>query len=427
MRREPAAFRVLESKPDFRASAVREDEDAMATTARRGLLSDEQMERYARQIILDEVGVAGQRRLIDSKVLVVGAGGLGSPVLLYLAAAGIGTLGVVDGDRVDLTNLQRQILHYTHDVGRPKTQSARRTLEDINPAITIIPHQTVLVSDNALEIIGGYDLVINGSDNFPTRYLVNDACVFLGKPLIDASILKWEGQATVFLPGRGCYRCLFPTPPPPGAVPSCAEGGIIGAVAGFMGSLQALEAVKVLLGRDDTLANRLLIFDALSTEVRTLRWNRNPACPVCGDRPTITALIDYEAFCGLPGRNGHAAVTEPAERVPAGTAEAPRDISPEAAQALLERGEATLVDVREPWEWVTARIPGATLIPLGEMDRRMGELASDRPVIFYCAVGQRSAAAADALRARGARAFNIAGGIVAWMNGQYPVEAGPTP
>ena len=394
----------------------------MAMTTRRGLLTDEQMERYARQIILDEVGVAGQRRLVDSKVLVVGAGGLGSPVLLYLAAAGIGTLGVVDGDRVDLTNLQRQILHFTHDIGRPKTQSAQRTLEDINPETTVIPHQTVLASDNALEIIDGYDLVINGSDNFPTRYLVNDACVFLGKPLIDASILKWEGQATVFLPGRGCYRCLFPTPPPPGAVPSCAEGGIIGAVAGFMGSLQALEAVKVLLGRDDTLANRLLIFDALSAEVRTLRWARNPSCPVCGDLPTITELIDYEAFCGVPGRNGHTPAHEPVA-----VAESPRDISPEAAKAMVERGEAALVDVREPWEWMTTRIPGATLIPMSEMDRRIGEITADQPVIFYCAVGQRSAAAADALRARGnPRAFNIAGGIVAWMNGQYPVEAGPT-
>ena len=394
----------------------------MAMTARRGpLLTEEQMQRYARQIILDEVGVAGQRRLMDSKVLVIGAGGLGSPVLLYLAAAGVGTLGVVDGDRVDLTNLQRQVLHYTHDVGRPKTQSARRTLEDLNPEITVIPHQTVLSSENALGIIRDYDLVINGSDNFPTRYLVNDACVFLGKPLIDASILKWEGQATAFLPGRGCYRCLFPTPPPPGTVPSCAEGGIIGAVAGFMGTLQALEAVKVLLGRDDTLTNRLLIFDALSTEVRTLRWNRNPSCPVCGDRPTITELIDYEAFCGVPGTNDHAA----AAAEPVAIAEAPRDISPEAAKAMVDRGEADLVDVRERWEWMTARIPGATLIPMSEIDRRIGEIASDRPVILYCAVGQRSAAVADALRERGhARAFNIAGGIVAWMNGQYPVEAG---
>jgi len=390
----------------------------MAVTRRGPLLSDEQMERYSRQIILDELGVAGQRRLLESKVLVVGAGGLGSPVALYLAAAGVGTLGVVDGDRVDLTNLHRQVLHYTHDVGRPKTQSARRTLEDINPDITVVPYQTVLTSDNALDIVRDYDVVVNGSDNFPTRYLVNDATVFLGKPLIDASILKWEGQATTFLPGSGCYRCLFPTPPPPGAVPSCAEGGIIGALAGFMGTLQALEAVKVLLGRGDTLANRLLIFDALSGEVRTLRWNRNPGCPVCGDHPTITELIDYEAFCGVPGR--------PVVHEPAAVETAASDISPQKARELLAAGEAALVDVRETWEWMTARIPGARLIPMSELPRRLGEVPTDRPVIVYCAVGQRSATVVEMLRAQGHdRAFNIAGGIVAWMNGQYPVEAGP--
>ena len=391
----------------------------MALTRRGPLLSDEQMERYSRQIILDELGVAGQRKLLESKVLVIGAGGLGSPVSLYLAAAGVGTLGIVDGDRVDLTNLQRQVLHYTHDVGRPKTQSARRTLEDINPDITVNTFQIVLASDNALDIIRDYDVVVNGSDNFPTRYLVNDATVFLGKPLIDASILKWEGQATTFLPGRGCYRCLFPTPPPPGVVPSCAEGGIIGAVAGFMGTLQALETVKVLLGRGDTLANRLLIFDALSSEIRTLRWNRNPNCPVCGDHPTITELIDYEAFCGVPGR---AAVHEPV------AVETPSiDISPEKARQLVDAGEAVLVDVRENWEWMTSRIPGATLIPMSELPQRIGEIPTDRPVVVYCAVGQRSAAVVEALRQMGHdRAYNIAGGIVAWMNGQYPVEAGPT-
>ena len=391
----------------------------MALTRRGPLLSDEQMERYSRQIILDELGVAGQHKLLESKVLVIGAGGLGSPVSLYLAAAGVGTLGIVDGDRVDLTNLQRQVLHYTHDVGRPKTQSARRTLEDINPDITVNTFQIVLASDNALDIIRDYDVVVNGSDNFPTRYLVNDATVFLGKPLIDASILKWEGQATTFLPGRGCYRCLFPAPPPPGAVPSCAEGGIIGAVAGFMGTLQALETVKVLLGRGDTLANRLLIFDALSSEIRTLRWNRNPNCPVCGDHPTITELIDYEAFCGVPGR---AAVHEPV------AVETPSiDISPEKARQLVDAGEAVLVDVRENWEWMTSRIPGATLIPMSELPQRIGEIPTGRPVIVYCAVGQRSAAVVEALRQMGHdRAYNIAGGIVAWMNGQYPVEAGPT-
>ena len=390
----------------------------MAVTRRGPLLSDEQMERYSRQIILDELGVAGQRKLLESKVLIVGAGGLGSPAALYLAAAGVGTLGIVDGDRVDLTNLQRQVLHYTHDVGRPKTQSARRTLEDINPDVHVMPYQTVLSSDNALEIIRDYDVVVNGSDNFPTRYLVNDAAVFLRKPLIDASILKWEGQATTFLPGRGCYRCLFPTPPPPGTVPSCAEGGIIGAVAGFMGTLQALEAVKVLLGRGDTLANRLLLFDALTGELRTLRWNRNPACPVCGDHPTITELIDYEAFCGVPGRStAHA---------PAAVGAPALDISPAKARELVEAG-AALVDVRETWEWAASRIPGATLIPMSELPQRIGEIPTDRPVVVYCAVGQRSAAVVEALRQMGhAQAYNIAGGLVAWMNDQYPVEAGPT-
>jgi len=389
----------------------------MAVTHRGPLLSAEQMERYSRQIILDEIGVAGQRRLLESKVLVVGAGGLGSPVALYLTAAGVGTIGVVDGDRVDLTNLHRQVLHYTHDIGRPKTQSARRTLEDINPDVRVVPYQTVLAGDNALDIIRDFDVVVNGSDNFPTRYLVNDATVFLGKPLIDASILKWEGQATTFLPGSGCYRCLFPTPPPPGAVPSCAEGGIVGAVAGFMGTLQALEAVKVLLGRGDTLANRLLIFDALSGEVRTLRWSRNPACPVCGDSPTITELIDYEAFCGVPGRSAdHSPVAVEAPAV---------DISPQKAKELLDAGQAVLVDVRETWERMTTRIPGATLIPMSELPARLWEIPTDRPVIVYCAVGQRSAAVVEALRQRGhERAYNIAGGIVAWMNGQYPVEAG---
>jgi adenylyltransferase/sulfurtransferase len=381
------------------------------------LLTSEQMERYSRQTILEEVGLAGQRRLLDSKVLVVGAGGLGSPAALYLAAAGVGTLGIVDGDRVDLSNLHRQILHFTHDIGRPKTQSARRTLEDINPDVTVVPHQTVLSSENALDILADYDVVVNGSDNFPTRYLVNDACVLLGKPLVDASILRWEGHATVFLPGRGCYRCLFPTPPPPGTVPSCAEGGIIGAVAGFMGTLQALETIKILLGRGETLANRLLIFDALTGEVRTVRYSRNPDCPVCGDRPTITQLIDYEAFCGVPRAHP--------QPQPAAVRTLP-EMSPAEARALVERGEAVLLDVREDWEWVTARIPGALFIPMAEVPQRLAEIPRDRITVVFCATGQRSATVTEALRAAGyERAYNLAGGIVAWMNEQYPVEAGP--
>ena len=264
------------------------------------LLTEQQMERYSRHVRLPEVGVEGQRKLLDSKVAIVGAGALGSPAAIYLAAAGVGTIGIIDGDRVDVSNLHRQILYFDHDQGRPKTQAARRHLEDINPDVRVIEHRTFLNAENALEILKDYDVVINGSDNFATRYLVNDACVLLGKPLVDASILRFEAQATVFLPGRGCYRCLFPSPPPPGMVPSCAEAGVLGALAGHMGTLQALEAIKILLGIGETLAEKLLIYDALSASYQILHWQRNPNCPVCGDNPTITHLIDYEAFCGVP-------------------------------------------------------------------------------------------------------------------------------
>jgi len=380
------------------------------------LLTNEQLERYSRQIILQEVGVTGQRRLLDSKVLVVGAGGLGSPASIYLAAAGVGTIGIVDGDRVDLTNLHRQILHFTHDIGRPKTQSARRHLEDINPDVKVVPYQTTLTSENALDILKGYDVIVNGSDNFPTRYLVNDACVLLSKPLVDASILRWEGQATVFLPGRGCYRCLFPSPPPPGTVPSCAEGGIVGALAGFMGTLQAIEAIKILLGKGETLANRLFIFDALEMDMRIVRWHRNPACPVCGDHPTIRELIDYEEFCGLPGRHAVAQEVE---------APAAPEVSVEEAWTLLQKGEAQLIDVREMWEWAQLRIPGARLIPKGEVLRRLHELNPSRTIIVQCASGQRSAEVTQLLRQRGyERVYNLAGGIIAWMNQRLPVEFG---
>jgi molybdopterin/thiamine biosynthesis adenylyltransferase/rhodanese-related sulfurtransferase len=384
----------------------------MTVVQTQALLTEEQMQRYSRQIVLPEVGVAGQRRLLESSVLIVGAGGLGSPAALYLAAAGVGTIGIVDGDRVDLTNLQRQILHSTHDVGRPKTQSARRTLEDINPDVRVVTYQTVLTSENALEILRPYDVVVNGSDNFPTRYLVNDACVMLGKPLVDASILRWEGQATTYLPGRGCYRCLFPSPPPPGAVPSCAEGGIIGAVAGFLGSYQALEAIKILLGVGATLVNRLMLVDVLEGDIRYVRWQRNPRCPVCGDEPTIRALIDYEEFCGvpLPGRELH-----PTERKPEVTV----------AQASELLGRAQFVDVREAWEVAQAHIPGMHWIPMGEVEARYGEIARDRPVVVYCASGQRSGKVTEWLRARGYdNVYNLAGGILAWQNAQQPVATG---
>jgi adenylyltransferase/sulfurtransferase len=388
----------------------------------RPLLSDEQMQRYSRQIILEELGVAGQRKLLDSRVLIIGAGGLGSPVALYLAAAGVGTIGIVDGDRVDLTNLHRQVLHFTHDLGRPKTQSARRTLEDINSDIRVVAHQTVLTSANALDVISDYDVVINGTDNFPTRYLVNDACVMLGKPLVDASILKWEGQATTFLPGNGCYRCLFPTPPPPGAVPSCAEGGVFGAMAGFMGTHQAIEALKILLGAGRTLANRLMIYDALESETRYVRWKRNPGCPVCGDHPTITELIDYEAFCGMPAHDRAAA---PANRgAAAAPAARPVDITVLEARGLIDGG-AFVLDVREQWEVAQGHIEGTRWIPKGDVLGRLGEIPKDRTIVVYCAAGVRSRDVTLWLRERGHdETYNMAGGVMAWANAQEPLKSG---
>jgi sulfur-carrier protein adenylyltransferase/sulfurtransferase len=374
------------------------------------LLTDAQMERYGRQIILEEMGLEGQAKLLRSKVLIIGAGGLGSPVALYLAAAGVGTIGIVDGDKVDLSNLHRQILHPTPALGQEKTESARRTLTGLNPDVKIVPYQTVLTSANALDIIRNFDVVVNGSDNFPTRYLVNDACVLLGKPLVDASILKWEGQATTFVPGQGCYRCLFPTPPPPGMVPSCAEGGILGALCGHIGSRQALEVLKLVLGVGDPLANRLLIFDALEGETRIVRWSRNPDCPVCGDHPTITALIDYEQFCGMPAHDRAATAPIP-------------EITPVEASAMLARGGVQLVDVREPWEYEDAHIRGGHLIPLGQVAERITEIDAATPAIIYCRSGGRSGKAVGLLRDRGyEKAVNLKGGILAWINASLPTE-----
>ena len=262
-------------------------------------LTPDQVKRYSRHIIMGDVGSQGQRKLLQSKALVVGAGGLGSPSALYLALAGVGTIGIVDFDIVDLSNLQRQILHHTADVGRPKLQSALDTIKSYNPDTNVVLHDARLESGNAMEIIGQYDLVINGADNFATRYLVNDACYLLGKPLIDGSILIFDGQATVFIPGEGCYRCLFPSPPPPGMVPNCAEAGVLGALTGLVGSIQATEALKYILGIGESLSSRLLLIDALSMSFREVKLRRNPACPLCGDNPTVTELIDYEIFCGL--------------------------------------------------------------------------------------------------------------------------------
>src|SRR5579884_3134524 len=262
----------------------------------------EQAQRYARHIILPEIGPVGQRKLLNAKVVLIGAGGLGSPAALYLAAAGVGTIGIVDFDAVDITNLHRQILHGHSQIGRPKVESARDRLADINPDVQVVAHNEPISSENALEILGQYDIVVNGSDNFATRYLVNDACYLLGKPLVDGSIFRFEGQATVFMPGKGCYRCLFPSPPPPGAVPSCAEAGVLGVLPGIIGTIQAIETIKLILGLGEPLVNRLLLFDSLAMEFREVKIRRDPGCPLCGDNPTVTELIDYEAFCGAPAR-----------------------------------------------------------------------------------------------------------------------------
>jgi adenylyltransferase/sulfurtransferase len=266
----------------------------------------EQVARYSRHIIMPQVGSVGQRRLMDAKVLIIGAGGLGSPVAVYLALAGVGRIGIVDFDVVDLSNLQRQILHRNDRVGMRKVESARLTIQSLNPEVEVVAHEEPITSDNAFRIIQPYDIVINGADNFPTRYLVNDACYLLKKPLVDGSILLFEGQATTYLPGKGCYRCLFPTPPPPGEVPSCAEAGVLGALTGIVGSIQATEAIKQIVGIGDALAGRLLLIDALGMEFRVVKVRRNPKCPLCGDNPTVTKLIDYEQFCGMPAREGAA-------------------------------------------------------------------------------------------------------------------------
>ena len=270
-------------------------------------LTPDQVKRYSRHIIMPQVGSAGQRKLLQSKVLIVGAGGLGSPAAVYLALAGVGTIGIADFDVVDVSNLQRQILHHSNDVGRPKTVSAMETLKEYNPDTKVIAHDAWLTSENAMEIISQYDVVVNGADNFPSRYLINDACYLSGKPLVDGSILIFDGQATVFLPGQGCYRCLFPSPPPPGMVPNCAEAGVLGALTGLVGSIQAVETLKLLLGIGESLSSRLLLIDALGMDFRQVRVPRNPRCPLCGDEPTVTQLIDYEAFCGGPPHDGQSA------------------------------------------------------------------------------------------------------------------------
>ncbi len=366
-------------------------------------LTNEEIRRYSRHLLLPEVGVEGQRKLKAARVLCVGAGGLGSPVAMYLAAAGVGTLGLVDFDDVDISNLQRQILHTTDEVGRPKLDSARRRLKALNPDISILTHETLLSSSNALGIFEQYEYVIDGTDNFPTRYLINDACVLLGRPNIYGSVFRFEGQASVFAMRDGpCYRCLYPEPPPPGLVPSCAEGGVLGVVPGFIGTIQATEAVKLILGAGSPLVGRLLLFDALAMRVREVKLRKDPECPVCGVHPTIDSLIDYEQFCGV----GH-------QRPSIGE----HDMTPrELKNWLDEGGEPLLLDVREPQEYSINRIPGAVLIPMSDLPRRVGELDAARPTIVYCRVGERSARAVEFLRGLGfADVRNLTGGVRRWI------------
>jgi adenylyltransferase/sulfurtransferase len=368
-------------------------------------ITQEELLRYSRHLILPEVGLQGQRRLKAASVLLVGAGGLGSPLALYLAAAGVGRLGIVDFDRVDESNLQRQILHGTSSVGRSKLESAKLRLADVNPHVRVDLHETRLTSENALELIREYDVVADGTDNFPTRYLVNDACVLLEKPNVYGSIFRFEGQASVFDARKGpCYRCLYPDPPPPGLVPSCAEGGVLGVLPGVIGVIQGIETIKLILGVGETLIGRLLLFDALALRFRELKLRKDPNCPLCGKQRTITALIDYEQFCGLAPA-GHGADDG-----------AGWEIGARALAEKSERGEDfMLVDVREPHEYEIARIPGSTLIPLNSLPERLAELDSSREIVLHCHHGQRSMRALEFLRQSGYRKLkNLRGGIDSW-------------
>ena len=371
----------------------------MATT-----LSQDEILRYSRHLILPDVGLAGQEKLKAASILLVGAGGLGSPLALYLAAAGVGHLGLVDFDVVDLTNLQRQILHGTKDVGRSKLASARERIADINPHVRVTTFETTLDSSNALDIIRGFDVVVDGTDNFPTRYLVNDACVLLGKPNVYGSIFRFEGQASVFATADGpCYRCLFPEPPPPGMVPSCAEGGVLGVLPGLVGTIQATEAIKLILGIGKTLVGRLLLIDALTAEFRTVKLRKNPACPACGTRE-ITALIDYDQFCGITKASKETDFSLP-------------EITPRELAQRLEAGTVDLIDVREPHEWEIGRIPGARLIPLGTLAGALSSLDPAREIVVQCKSGVRSARAVRQLQAAGfRRVSNLAGGILRWSD-----------
>lgn len=378
-------------------------------------LSKEDVKRYSRHLIMPEVGVVGQKKLRAASVLLIGAGGLGSPLAMYLAAAGIGRIGLVDYDIVDYTNLQRQIIHGTKDVGRPKLESARARILDINPGVQVDTYNVPLTSENALEIFEPYDIIIDGTDNFPTRYLTNDACVLLGKPNVYGSIFRFEGQASVFYAEEGpCYRCLFPEPPPPGLVPSCAEGGVLGVLPGTIGAIQATEAIKLILGNGTPLIGRLLLYDALNMSFDEVRLRKNPNCPVCSENPTLTELIDYEQFCGMPAHDRSLYVTSTNG---SGEKEIPQ-MTPQELKARLDKGDPLFIlDVREPHEWEISNLAnlGAVLIPKGQVLDRMNELDTANEIVVQCRTGARSADVVGLLQEHGfTKLHNLDGGINQW-------------
>jgi adenylyltransferase/sulfurtransferase len=384
--------------------------DLLGDRATSDPLTPAEIQRYARHLIMPEVAMAGQKRLKAAQVLCIGTGGLGSPLSLYLAAAGVGTLGLSDFDVVDLSNLQRQVIHFTRDVGRPKIDSALEKLQAINPDLNIRRHEHPVDSSNALELFAGYDVIVDGTDNFPTRYLVNDACVLLGKPNVYGSIFRFDGQATVFYPPHGpCYRCLYPEPPPPDLVPNCAEGGVLGILPGLIGVVQATETVKLILGAGRPLVGRLLLYDALEMTFREMKVRKNPRCPICGENPTIRELIDYHEFCGVRGAEPVAAA--------AGAGAAIEEITPTELARLRERGERLrILDVRNPEEIAICRIAGSTVIPLPDLPARLGELDAGTPLVVHCKSGVRSAKAIALLQAAGfSRLKNLKGGILAWI------------
>jgi adenylyltransferase/sulfurtransferase len=377
-------------------------------------LSNEEIARYSRHLIMPEMGMTGQRKLKQGSVLLIGTGGLGSPLALYLAAAGVGHIGLVDFDVVDASNLQRQIIHGTSTVGVAKTESAKRRLADLNPQIEVTTYETQITSANALDLLRPYDVIIDGTDNFPTRYLTNDACVLLGKPNVYGSIFRFEGQATVFHPKAGgpCYRCLYPEPPPPGLVPSCAEGGVLGVLPGVIGTIQATEAIKLITGIGEPLIGRLMLYDALAMRFRELKLRRNPDCPVCGEHPTVTELIDYEQFCGIFPE-------APAVSIP-------NEITPsQLAERLQQPDRPFLLDVRNPYEVEIASIPGTNLvIPVDQLPERINELDTAQEMVVYCRSGARSGRAVDLLKSAGFRKVtNLTGGILRWADDVDPTVA----